>query len=87
MKEWIRAKIETNNNIIEQVTTLAVNWAVTGIMTCMTCRYYDLKNKLQRFNYFCGAIKDILINKSQQETILKFYKALAIPALLYASEC
>jgi hypothetical protein len=39
-------------------------------------------------NYeWSGTIKRTLLNKSQQETILKFYKVLAVPSLLYGSEC
>jgi hypothetical protein len=50
-------------------------------------RNHDLQNKLQRFNYLCGTIKRTLLNRAQQETILKFYKVLAVPAVLYGSEC
>jgi hypothetical protein len=34
-----------------------------------------------------GTIKHNLVNRSQQDTILKFYKVLAVPVLLYGSEC
>jgi hypothetical protein len=46
-----------------------------------------LQNKVQSFNYLCGTIKRTLLNRAQQEIILKFYKVLAVPALLYDSEC
>jgi hypothetical protein len=48
---------------------------------------YDLQNKLQRFNYLRGTIKCTLLNTSQQEAILKFYRVLAAPTFLYGSEC
>jgi hypothetical protein len=40
-----------------------------------------------RFNYLCGTIKRTLLNRAQQETILKFDKVLSVPALLHGSEC
>jgi hypothetical protein len=43
--------------------------------------------ELKMFNYLCGKIKRTLHNRSQQETFLKFYKALAAPAVFYGSEC
>jgi hypothetical protein len=81
-KELIRAKIVINNNIIEQVTNF-------NFLRCNLGRNinHDLQNKLPRFNYLCGTIKRTLLNRAQQETILKFYKVLAVPALLYGSEC
>jgi hypothetical protein len=42
--------------------------------------------KLVMSNYLCGIIKLALSNTSQQETILKFYKVLAVPHLLFSSE-
>jgi hypothetical protein len=50
-------------------------------------RNYGVQNQLQRFNCLCGKIKRTLLNKPQQEILLKFYKALAVPAPLYESEC
>jgi hypothetical protein len=44
------------------------------------------QNKLQRFNYLFRAIKRSLRNRAQQETILKFYKVLSVPVLLYGRE-
>jgi hypothetical protein len=39
------------------------------------------------FNYLCGTITHTSLNKSQQETVLKFSKVSAVPALLYGSKC
>jgi hypothetical protein len=64
-----------NNNIknkLQTSITLAVNWAVTEIMTY---------KKLQMFNYLCGTITHTSLNKSQQETVLKFSKVSAVSAL------
>lgn len=34
----------------------------------------------------CGTIRRVLGNKTRKETQLKFYKAIAVPSLLYGSE-
>jgi hypothetical protein len=81
-KELIRAKIVINNSIIEQETKC-------NDLGCQLSsnRNYDQQNRLQRFNYLCGKIKSILLNRPQQETFLKFYKVLAVTSLIYGSEC
>jgi hypothetical protein len=71
-----------NNNIIELVTNFNYLGCQFG-----SDRNYDIQNTLQRFNYLCRKIKHTLLNKSQQETILKFYKVLAVPSVLYDREC
>jgi hypothetical protein len=81
-KESIRAKIVINNNIKEQVADFNDIGCRLG-----SNRNRDLQNKLQRFNYLCGTIKRTLLNRSQQQAILKFYKVLAVPAVLYGSGC
>jgi hypothetical protein len=58
---------------------LDATWAVTEIMIYRT--------NYKGFNYLCGTIKHAVLNRSQQETILKLYKVLAVPALLYGNEC
>jgi hypothetical protein len=42
-----------------------------------------LKSKLQMFNYLSEMIKRTLLNKSQQETTLQFYKVPAVLSLVY----
>jgi hypothetical protein len=42
-----------------------------------------LQSKLQMFNYLSEMIKRTLLNKSQQETTLKFYKVPALLSLVY----
>jgi hypothetical protein len=49
-------------------------------------RNYDLQNKLQMLNYPSGTIKCTLLNKSQKETVLKFYTILAVSPILYGGE-
>jgi hypothetical protein len=43
--------------------------------------------KLQRFKQISGTIKRTLAGKVRKKTLLRFYKIMAIPALLYGSEC
>jgi hypothetical protein len=81
-KKLIRAKIVINKDIIEQVTNFNYLGCQLG-----SNRNHDLQNKLQRLNYLCATIKHTLLNTAQQDTILKFYKVLAVPAFLYGSEC
>jgi hypothetical protein len=47
----------------------------------------DINVKLQRFQQLCGTIKRALAGKVRKETLLRFYKIMAIPTLLYGSEC
>jgi hypothetical protein len=50
-------------------------------------REMDINVKLQRFQQICGTIKSTLAGKVSKETLLRFYKIMAIPTLLYGSEC
>jgi hypothetical protein len=43
--------------------------------------------KLQRFQQICGTIKRTSARKVRKETLLRFYKIMAIPTSLYGSEC
>jgi hypothetical protein len=50
-------------------------------------REMDVNVKLQRFQQICGTIKRTLARKVMKETVLGFYKIMAMPAVLYGSEC
>jgi hypothetical protein len=50
-------------------------------------REMDISVKLQRFQQICGTIKRTLDGKVRKETLVRFYKIMAIPTLLYGSEC
>jgi hypothetical protein len=50
-------------------------------------REMDINVKLLRFQQICGTIKRTLARKVRKETLLRFYKIMAIPTLLYGSEC
>jgi hypothetical protein len=47
----------------------------------------DINVKLQRFQQIWGTIKRTSAGKVRKETSLRFYKIMAIPTLLYGSEC
>lgn len=78
----IRAKIVINDKIIEQVNTFKY-------LGCSITygKKSEIENKLNIFNYFCGTIRRTLGKKVRKETLLKFYKAMAIPAFTYGCEC
>ena len=40
----------------------------------------DMERKLTKF--ICGTLRRLLKNKTQRETQLKFYKVVAVPALM-----
>ncbi|PSN48599.1 hypothetical protein C0J52_22220 [Blattella germanica] len=44
------------------------------------------RNKVHKFQNMCGTIKRTLKNKTQKETMLKFYKTMAVPIFTYGSE-
>jgi hypothetical protein len=46
----------------------------------------DFDNKLIKFQQLIGTTKKTLLKRVRTETILKFYKTLVIPTLLYGSE-
>jgi hypothetical protein len=47
----------------------------------------DINVKLQRFQQVCDTIKRTFARKVRKETLLRFYNIMAIPTLLYGSEC
>jgi hypothetical protein len=50
-------------------------------------RGMDINVILQRFQQICGIIKRTSARKDRKETLLRFYKMMVIPTLLYGSEC
>lgn len=80
-KNHIRSKIVINNNSIEQVN------AFNYLGCCLSyVNSRDVDTKLAKFQQLLGTIKLTLLKKVRPETILKFYKVMAIPTLLYGSE-
>ena len=47
---------------------------------------YDIREKINKFRCICGTIHRKLRNKTRHSTRTKFYKTIAIPTLIYASE-
>lgn len=80
-KSPVRSKIVIGNNIIEQVNKfkfLGVTLSYKGD--------YDQKEKIEKFNYINGTIRRTLKSKARKDTLLKFYKVMSVPSLLYGSE-
>jgi hypothetical protein len=72
----------TNSTILEQVT----NFNYLGCQL-VSNKNYDLQNTLQKFICLCGTIKRHIAQQNSMRDILKFYKFLALPSLLYGSKC
>jgi hypothetical protein len=43
--------------------------------------------KLETFQQICGTIRRTLAGNVRKETLLRVYKIMAIPTVLYGSEC
>jgi hypothetical protein len=77
----IRTKIVINDQIIEQVNSfnyLGCNLSYTSSR--------DTDNKLAKFQQLIGTVKRTLFWNVRHETVIKFYKTLALSTLLYGSE-
>jgi hypothetical protein len=79
--EHLKAKIEINNHILEQVTSF--NYLGCNISYV---RSEDPEIKLAKFLQLIGTIKRTLLKRVRKETVLKFYKTLAVPVLLHGAE-
>lgn len=77
----IRSKIVLANEIIEQVN----GFKYLGCWISYE-QERDIEYKLNQFRHICGTIQRTLRNKTRKDTIIKFYKVLAVPLLLYGSE-
>jgi hypothetical protein len=80
-KHPIRSKIVLQDQLLEQASYL-------NYLGCAISKenYRDIDKKLRRFHMICGAIHRTLKNKTRKESRLKFYKTMAVPALMYGSE-
>lgn len=77
----IRCKFVINNTLIKQVN----QFKFLGY-TLSPFEEVDVKQKTEIFNRMCGTITRTLKNKARKETMLKFYKTMAVPAGLYGAE-
>jgi hypothetical protein len=46
----------------------------------------DVNNKIQKFQMVCGTISRTLKNKKRKDTLMKFYKTMAVTIISYCSE-
>jgi hypothetical protein len=81
-KDPVRINIVIKERILDQV----LNFNYLGYNLGLN-RELDINVKLQRFQQICGTIKRTLARKVRKETLLRFYKIMAIPTLLYGSDC
>jgi hypothetical protein len=81
-KDPVRIKILINERILEQVLNFNSLGSNMGLN-----REIDINVKPQRFQQLCGTIKRTLAGKVRKLTLLRFYKIMTIPTLLYGSEC
>jgi hypothetical protein len=79
--EHLRANIEVSNQILEQVTCF--NYLGCNISYV---RSEDPEIKLATFLQLIGTIKRIVLKRVRKETVLKFYKTLAVSVLLHGAE-
>jgi hypothetical protein len=77
----VRSKIVLQDQLLEQVSYL-------NYLGCEISKENDkcIDKKLGRFQMLCCTVHRTLKNKTRKETRLKFYKTMAIPALMYESE-
>jgi hypothetical protein len=80
-KHPIRSKIVLQHQPLEQVSYL-------NYLGCEISKENnrDIDKKLGRFQMLCGPVHRTLKNKTRKEKRLKFYKTMAIPALMYGGE-
>lgn len=77
----VRVKLVIENRIIEQINTFTyLGCSITYGKKC------EIQEKLNKFNNFCGTIRRTLGKKVRKETLMKYYKVMAIPSLLYGCE-
>lgn len=82
-KQQIRSKIVIDDQSLEQVSNFKYLGCEMNIYSRIS---KDINAKLSRFQMICGTIDKTLKNKTRKETRMKFYKTMAVPALLYGSE-
>ena len=80
-RNLVRSKIVIEGETIEQVRDF--NYLGSWLSHIES---KDIEDKMNKMNMMCGTIKRTLKNKCRPETQLKFYKVMAVPVGLYASE-
>jgi hypothetical protein len=77
----IRSKIVLENTTLEQVQQFNNLGCETSFI-----QERDVNNKIQKLQMVCGTISRTLKNKTCKDTLMKFYKTMAVPILSYGSE-
>jgi hypothetical protein len=77
----VRSKIVLENTTLEQVQ----QFKYLGCETSFIQERY-VNNKIQKIQMVCVTISRTLTNETQKDTLMKFYKTMAVPVLSYGSE-
>ncbi|XP_039301198.1 uncharacterized protein LOC120356339 [Nilaparvata lugens] len=76
-----RSKIVIDNKVLEQVSQYCYLGCDISFKDDS-----DVERKIGKFQSICGNISRTLGKKARKETIMKFYRMMAAPVLLYGSE-
>jgi hypothetical protein len=74
----VRSKIVLENTTLEQVQQFNYLGCEASFI-----QERDVNNKIQKFQMVCGTISRTLKNKTHKDTLMKFYKTMAVPVLSY----
>lgn len=77
----IRSKIVILNKVLEQVSQFNYLGCDVSFLGNL-----DLVRKINRFQQICRTLIRSLENKTRIDTLMKFYKVMALPTLLCSSE-
>lgn len=80
-KHPTRSKIVIDNKVLEQVS----KYTYLGCDISYS-EDLDIEKKIGKFQVVCGNISRTLGKQARRETIMKFYRIMAAPVLLYGSE-
>lgn len=78
----IRTKIILENTMLEQVSRFKyLGYDITFFTES------DIGKKIQKYQYICGTIRRTLKDKTRRDTLMRVYNVMAVPSLLFRSEC
>jgi hypothetical protein len=78
----VRTKIVIEDKTLEQVNNFKyLGYDVTFLEET------DIDAKIKKFQNICGTIRRTLKEKTRKDTQIKFCQVMAVPTLLYGSEC
>jgi hypothetical protein len=81
-----KGKLNVRSKIVLEDTTLG-QVQQFNYLGCETSfiQGRDVNNKIQKFQMVCGTISRALKNKTCKDTLMKFYKTMAVPYYLMAA--